>query len=388
MSADNSSGKRVVVWVQLFPDRPHLMLQWHDPETGQRKSKTAGTCNPVEAEKKRADLEYELNHGLHVEPSRMTWERFRQLFEAEYVAGRRPDTRHNYKMTLDAFERLCGPKQLRSVTERTVSAFVAALRREPGVKPGTLAQPSTVKVRVQFLRTALNWAAEQRFIPACPRFPSVKVPKKRPQPVAAEAFERLLAKAPDPQTRVFLLCGWLAGLRLNEALALEWEESAEAPWLDLNRDRIWLPAGFVKAAEDQWVPLDAALREALLSLPRQGRKVFRFVEARSGKPVGDIAVSNRISNLAKAAGVRMTMKTLRQGFGCHYAGQVSAHVLQRLMRHSNIRVTMDYYANVDQAVEDAVRTAKRNTSRNSQPSEAPAPPDREGGNPNGEQTSG
>jgi integrase len=144
----------------------------------------------------------------------------------------------------------------------------------------------------------------------------------------------------------------------------------------------------VKAVEDQWVPLDAALREALLSLPRQGRKVFRFVEARSDKPVGGKAVCNRISELARAAGVRMTMKTLRQGFGCHYAGQVSAHVLQRLMRHSSIRVTMDYYANVDQAVEEAVRTAKRNTSRNSQPSEAPAPADQEGGNPNGEQTLG
>jgi integrase len=364
------------------------MLQWHDQATGARTSKSAGTCNPVEAEKRRSDLEYELNHGLYAEPSRMTWDRFREVFEAEYLPGCRPDTRHGYKMTLDAFERLCHPKQLRSVTERTVSAFVAALRREPGMKPGTLAQPSTVKVRAQFLRTALNWAADQKFLPECPRFPSVKVPKKKPQPVAVEAVERLLAKAPDLQTNVFLLCGWLAGLRLNEALALEWEETAEAPWLDLDRERIWLPAGFVKAVEDQWVPLDAALREALLALPRQGRKVFRFVEARSGKPVGDRAVGNRVSELAKAAGVRMTMKTLRQGFGCHYAGQVSAHVLQRLMRHSSIRVTMDYYANVDQAVEDAVRTAKRNTSRNSQPSEAPSSGNGDGGNPNGGKTLG
>jgi hypothetical protein len=106
MSASNSSGKRVVVWVQNFPDRPHLVLQWHDPETGQRKSKAAGTCNPLEAEKRRVDLEYELNHGLHFEPSRMTWERSREPFEAEYVAGRRPDTRHNYAMALGSFERL------------------------------------------------------------------------------------------------------------------------------------------------------------------------------------------------------------------------------------------------------------------------------------------
>ena len=35
-------GKRVTVWVQFFGDRPYLMLQWHDPVTGKRKSKSAG----------------------------------------------------------------------------------------------------------------------------------------------------------------------------------------------------------------------------------------------------------------------------------------------------------------------------------------------------------
>ena len=47
----------------------------------------------------------------------MTWEHFRRMFEAEHMAGLRPDTRHNYKMTLDAFERLCRPTQMRCVTE-------------------------------------------------------------------------------------------------------------------------------------------------------------------------------------------------------------------------------------------------------------------------------
>ena len=91
---------RLHVWVQRFPDRPNLMLQWHDPETGKRKSRSAQTNNPVDAEKARADLEYELNHGLYQEPSRMTWERFRQLFEAEYVAGLRPNTRRNHQNTV------------------------------------------------------------------------------------------------------------------------------------------------------------------------------------------------------------------------------------------------------------------------------------------------
>jgi hypothetical protein len=48
------------------------------------------------------------------------------------------------------------------------------------------------------------------------------------------------------------------------------------------------------------------------------------------------------------------MKSLRKGYGYHYAARVSAHILQKLMRYANIKTTMDYYANVDVAVEEAV----------------------------------
>jgi integrase len=356
--------KRVTVWVQRFKDRPSLMLQWIDPDTGRRKSKSAETADEKEAETARADHEYELNNGRYQEASRMTWDRFRELFEAEYVAGGRPYTQRNYKATLDLFERLCGPRTIRGITERTISAFAAGLRKTPGFSPDGM-QPSTIKVRLQFLHTALNWAADQKLIPACPKFPTVKVPKKRPQPVPAESFERLLLKAPDANMRAYLLCGWLAGLRLGEALVLEWEETDGAPWVDFAGDRIVLPAEFVKGDEDQWVPLDPLLRQALEALPRRGKKVFRFVAA-DGHPVCEVTVSARIIALARAAGVKLTMKSLRRGFGCRYAGKVPAQVLQKLMRHANIKTTMDYYANVDEAAMEAVLGRQRNTSRNTQ----------------------
>src|SRR5438876_8739035 len=119
------TDKRITVWVQRFADRKHLMLQWLDPDTGKRKSRSAGTADDGEAEKARADLEYELNHGLHQEVSRMSWERFRELFEDEYLSGVREGTRRNHRATLDAFEKHCSPKSVRTVNERTVSAFVA-----------------------------------------------------------------------------------------------------------------------------------------------------------------------------------------------------------------------------------------------------------------------
>jgi integrase len=352
----------VKVWVQPFKGRKHLQLQWHDPDTGRRRTKSAGTADEREAEQARADLEYELNHGRHQEASRMGWERFRELFEAEYVAALRENTRENYQAAFDAFERICNPRRLRSITERTVSAFAAGLRQMEihGGKVGC--KPSTVRVRLQYLRTALNWAVSQRLLPTCPNFPAVKVPKKRPQPVPAEAFERLLAAAPDAQMCAYLLCGWLAGLRLTEAALLEWEPSDEAPYLDLGRDRIVLPAAFAKSVEDQWIPLDPELREALEALPRQGRRVFRF-RAADGHEITPGAVGCRVRYLARRAGVKLTMHTLRKGFGCRYAATESAHVLQRLMRHSSISTTMAFYANIDDAVERAVK-GRRNTSRN------------------------
>src|SRR5262249_13931181 len=159
------------------------------------------------------------------------WERFRELFEEEHAAGCRLATRRNYERAFDLFEKLANPGQLRSITGRTLSAFKAALQKEPGRANPTM-RPSTVRGRLQFLHTALAWAVEQKLLPEVPTFPEVKVPLKSPQPVPEEAFERLMAKAPDKAMRVFMLCGWLAGLRLGEAVALEWEENDKAPWVD------------------------------------------------------------------------------------------------------------------------------------------------------------
>ena len=366
--------RRVTVWVQRFKDRPTLMLQWLDPETGKRKSRSAGTADEKNAEKARADLEYELNNGLYKEASRMSWERFREAFEVEYLPNLRPGTQESYRVVLDSFENLCSPKSVRSVTERTVSAYVAGMRKAPvrgKAVPGL--DPYTIHVRLRFLHGVLSWAVNQKLIPAVPRFPTVKYPKKKPQPVPAESFERLLLKTEnDPQMHAFVLCGWLAGLRLSEAFSLEWEATDEAPYLALACNRIILPAGFVKAVEDQWLPLDPVLRQALEALPRQGKKVFRFTDGRAwskDNPATDRlvtvdAVAQRIVRLARKAGVKLTMKELRRGFGCRYAGKVSAHVLQRLMRHSDLRITMDYYENIDQAVEEAVLGPQRNTSGN------------------------
>src|SRR5262249_3793143 len=93
-------------------------------------------------------------------------------------------------------------------------------------------------------------------------------------------------------------------------------------------------------------------------------------------------VSDYIIRLAKRAGVKLTSHTLRKGFGCRYAARVPAQVLQKLMRHSSIRVTMDYYANVDDVVEESVLGPTRNGPRTRKGLRQAAPV--EGGSASGE----
>jgi integrase len=153
------------------------------------------------------------------------------------------------------------------------------------------------------------------------------------------------------------MCGWWAGLRLSEASELRWEPSDTFSWVDFEGNRIMLPAVFAKSAEDQWVPLHPALRQALGALPRTDERVFPFRSCRDGGRLTRAGITNRVREMAKKAGVKLGMHKLRKGFGCRAAkilGKSGAAVLHELMRHSSMQVTMDFYANVDDTLQDAI----------------------------------
>ncbi len=48
---------------------------------------------------------------------------------------------------------------------------------------------------------------------------------------------------------------------------------------------------------------------------------------------------------------------MRRSFGSRYAAVVPAPVLQRLMRHSDIKTTLTYYADVDGVLDEAILKA-------------------------------
>src|SRR5262249_19243226 len=136
-----------------------------------------------------------------------------------------------------------------------------------------------------------------------------------------------------------------------------WEPSDSSPWVDFPNNRIVLPAEFAKSAQDQFVPLHPVLRQALGGLPRTGPEVFPFRSRRTGEALTRGAVSHRVLGIAKRAGVKLSMHRLRKGFGCRVAkalGKGGAAMAHELMRHANMQTTMDYYASVDDALQDAI----------------------------------
>jgi len=77
------------------------------------------------------------------------------------------------------------------------------------------------------------------------------------------------------------------------------------------------------------------------------------------------------------AGVKLSMHRLRKGFGCRVAAQLgrgNAPVLHRLMRHSSMQITMDFYASVDNVLHDAIRQLDSGSAENCPSSVSPAGP--------------
>ena len=113
--------------------------------------------------------------------------------------------------------------------------------------------------------------------------------------------------------------------------------------------RIRIPAEYNKSDADQWIPLHPELAEILAPLRSDRGRIFRLGLPRR--------VSQKFGPLALKAGLRITLHDLRRSFGSRYAAVVPAQVLQRLMRHANIRTTLEFYTDLDDALDEAIRKA-------------------------------
>lgn len=322
-------NKPVTVWVQDRPNR-YLSLEWHDPITGRRRTRSAKTNDFPTATKAAAELQANLNAGIERSGESVSWDHFRDAFMEEHAAGLRPRSQEKFRSVFDRFESICNPTRLDRIDERVLTAFVVGMRK-------LKREPWTIRNYLGGLRSAFRWAVVQGWMHAI-RIPAVKVPRTRPKRIDPSDVAKLLAVA-DAEERALILLGWLAGLRISEAWQLRWERTDLWPWVDVQHREIVFPARFVKAGADQSVPMHHELAAALQALPRDRDRVMRPTERRNA--------GNRFADLADRAGVALRYHDLRRGFCSAIAAKHPPAVLMSLARHSSIQTTMQFYANVD-----------------------------------------
>lgn len=324
----------------------NLVLRYKNPETGKMETQTSKTSNKIEAHKRAAILEREVNEGRFAKGSSTTWKNFRKRYEEEHVSGLKKSTKKKVKTTLDSFEELAKPKRIGSVTSSVVQKFLSDLRKKEMPE-------STIAGYLRHLKGALNWAYESEMLPQKLRFKKVQRSKKssgtpmKGRPLTEEEYQKMLDLAPNERYRFYLQGLWLSGLRLEESLDFWWDREDRMHVYD---GMLRIFAEDEKGMRDRLLPITpdfAAFLEAVPNHERHGL-VFKLGDKRQPKAW---AVTNVVSGIGKEAGILVNARDgkyasahdFRRSFGERWALRVEAAVLMQLMRHESITTTLRYY---------------------------------------------
>ena len=355
--------QEITVHVVEYPNRKNLVMRYVDPFTGKQKTKSASTNKRRDAEKLAAKWEAELREGRYNEPSKATWEDFRERYEDEVLSGHAEGTGQRVSAAFNMLERIISPKRLAGVTAARLSYFQAELRKMDRTE-------NTIKTHLAHIVAALRWAVRQKMLHELPqvdrprRAKGSKVMKGRP--ITLEEFERMLAKVeavvgPEvaPSWKQYLRGLWLSGLRLSESLKLTWDDDRQLRVdFDGRRPMLRIRAESEKGHRDRLLPMSPEFAEFLAAVPdceRRGRVCRIQAQRDLGRPLTSRHVSTVVSRIGKAAGVKVSTnpKTdkvkfasahdLRRSFGERWAARLMPQQLMELMRHESIDTTMKYY---------------------------------------------
>jgi integrase len=359
--------QKIKVKVVEFRDRRHYQMQWRDPASGRKKTKSTGVERTgrkrerTEAERVAAKLESDLRNERYAEPSKVQWHDFRTKYEDEVTAGWKESSDRKAGIVFDLVERIVQPQLLRDLTAERLSYFQSQLR------DGTRAE-STIDGYVAYLMAGLRWAVDIGLMTAVPK---VRKPKRaktgkmmKGRPISGEEFERMLSAVPKvvgedhtEDWRRYLNGLWFSGLRLEESTYLYWDDETKL-CIDLNgkHPTLRIPGELEKGNQDRLLPLAPEFAELILKTPidhRTGR-VFQLRSRHGNRNLSAERVGQIVVKIGKNAGVVVNRDNdgkvkyasahdLRRSFGERWAARVMPQVLMELMRHEDIKTTMRFY---------------------------------------------
>ena len=356
---------------QLGEEKCPWSVGWY--EDGRKRSKKIG-CRSL-AEKYAKKLEGRAEAGVLKTATKKRWATFRKEWESRIGSGMEPQSE---RCTLDAlahFERIIKPGQVQRIRSQTIDEYVSKRRLEKGKKAGSKVSPSTINKELRHLRAVLRVAHEWEYLPKLPKVRMVKEPVKLVRYVTPEHFAAIYAAcdaakrpasdvySPADWWRAFLVYLYMTGWRVNEPLALRWDDVS----LDKATAITWHEDN--KGKRDEIVPLHPVVVEHLRSLVDFGQMVFPWPHhertlytdfARIQKAAKDEA-GDRVINLPCREKHEHTdachlygFHDLRRAFATQNALRLKESALQGLMRHKSYITTKKYIAmarQMDGAVE-------------------------------------
>lgn len=378
----------IKVWVVYRSDRDQFTLRWNDPRTGRRSQKTIDAKNRKDAYKAAGKLAEELaeNGGSLKGESkeRPTWDQFCERYRTNYLKHTSATNRAKWRKCAEVVDEEFKSRRITVPMLADITAeFLECVESRMHTSGN---EPSTVKSKMDTLRSGLNWGASlglmQPVVRQRERGRVEQVESEmRGRPITGEELDRLLlqpakvARFKDhAQSWQHLMRGlYLSGLRISEALQLhEFRRDCHRPiGLDTKRPVIAFLAS-QKNRRDQVVAITPDFAEFL----RRTKTVDGWYFNPSG-PRGRYrktgSVGHAISDFGEAAKIVVhagdtpettqfaTAHDLRRTFAQRWAAKVMPPILQHLMRHRSIETTMKFYVgqNADAAALSILEAWKR-----------------------------
>lgn len=236
----------------------------------------------------------------------------------------------------------------RDIAKLTADLLETGVRRKDGLSKKTVANSLGV------LRKMLNVAEDWGVIDKAPRIKAPKLDQPKFDFFDFDETDRLLAAA-DAEWHPFLLFQVRTGLREGEARALRWEDVDLVKGRVLVRRSIWQGIeGTTKTGKEREVPLGPETIRALKAHRHlRGKLVFCSAE---GAPLTHSEMRAGLHRACRKAGLRQVgMHTLRHTFASHLVMRgVPIKVVQELLGHASIKMTMRYAHLAPDIKKDAV----------------------------------
>jgi integrase len=310
-------------------------------------------------------VQAEVVAGAYVEPKRLSLAAYLDDWLGRVRAQIRGSTFIGYAKAVERAKAALGAIELQRLTKPQVEAFYAGLRERGNERTGgQLAYQSVANVHIA-IRRALGDAMEDGLLVRNPAAGAFRLQAERHEMRTWTAAElaRFLRVANGERLGAAFRVAAMSGVRRGELLALRWRDvDLDAATVAVRRQLVRLPDrsygfGDTKTGKSRTVALDAdTIAELRRHRARQAEERLSWGAdykdhdllfcREDGTPINGDVIEWAFKRVTRRAGVprirfhdlRHTAATLRLSAGVH------PKIVQELLGHANIAVTMDIYS--------------------------------------------